>query len=267
MKKTVVLLTLAINSLLVTAQETNTWRLGIQSGWHVNKSKYVGGMADANARFHKTTFGAIAFDIIGRYDFNSRWMIQSGLNFNRAGFEFMLAENYSFTQRGNRFTKVRSDLVLLEIPIMISYKFKPNCSNWKWFVSGGAAHVVTSDQNFDAQVDQASDGPSSVTYLGSTTTSNGGNYINGRLMIGREKVFKTGSILQASVIWNIGFKEMAHATVNYTIDGQAYRHEFSNRGSFVGFRIAYFLRPLNGLFKKADAKTQKSFLAAPKNGR
>ena len=147
MKKTFTLLALALSALLVTAQETNTWRVGIQSGWHINKSKYVGGMTEANARFHKTTFGAIAFDVIGRYDFNNRWMIQSGLNFNRAGFEFMLAENYSFTQPRNRFSKIRSNIILLEIPMLISYKFKPNCNNWKWLVSGCLAHVVSSDQN------------------------------------------------------------------------------------------------------------------------
>lgn len=265
MKKTLVVLSLVINAILITAQETNTWRIGVQSGWHINKSKYVGGIPYANARFHKTTFGAIAFDIVGRYDFNNRWMIQSGLNFNRAGFEFMLAENYSFTQRGNRFSKIRSNIILLEIPILVSYKFKPNCNNWKWLLSGGVAHVVSSDQNLNTQFNPASDGPSNVTYLGSTTSSSGGNYINARLMIGREKVFKTGSILQASFIWNIGFKEMAHATVNYTIDGQTYQHEFSNRGNFIGFRVAYFLRPLNSLFKKSQAKTQKSFLSAPNN--
>ncbi|HWY09685.1 MAG TPA: outer membrane beta-barrel protein [Bacteroidia bacterium] len=263
MKKTLTLLALSLTCLLVTAQETNTWRLGVQSGWQLNRSKYSGGMADANARFHQSPFGAFAFDIIGRYDFNNHWMIQSGLNFNRAGFEFALAENYSFTQRGNRFTKVSSTMPLLEIPIMVSYKFKPNCNNWKWIATAGIANVFTSQQSTDKQFNPANDGASSTNYLSSTTTSKGGSYLNGRLMIGREKVFGCGSILQASFIWNIGFTEMAHATVKYTVDGQAYQHEFSNKGNFVGFRVAYFLRPLSSFKKKAD--TKKAITSAPLN--
>ncbi len=254
MKKTVALLALAITSLFAAAQETNTWRLGVQSGWQMNRSKYSGGMTDANARFHKSPFGAFAFDIIGRYDLNSHWMIQSGLNFNKAGFEFALAENYSFTQRGNRFTKVSSSTPLLEIPIIVSYKFKPNCNNWKWIASAGVANVFTTPKSTDKQFNPADDGAGSTPYLSSTITSKGGSYLNARLMVGKEKVFRTGSILQASFIWNIGFTEMAHATVNYTVDGKAYQHEFSNKGNFVGFRVAYFLRPLSSFKKKTETK-------------
>jgi hypothetical protein len=265
MKKTIILLALAINGLLVMAQETNTWRIGVQSGWQLNRSKFSGGMTDANARFHKNPFGAMAFDLIGRYDLNNHWMIQSGLNFNNAGFEFALAENYSFTQHGDRFTKVSSSVPVMEIPVLVSYKFKPNCNNWKWFVTAGVANVFVQQQTINSQVNPAADGPSSSAYLQSTTTANGGNYLNARFMAGKEKVFKTGSILQASFIWSHGFSEIAHATVNYTVDGKSYQHEFSNKGNFVGFRVAYFMRPLSSFKKKAKTNSQTSFLSQPNN--
>lgn len=261
MKKTIVLSALIISSLWMGAQETNTWRIGLQSGWQINRSKYVGGMSDANARFHKNPFGAVAFDLIGRYDFNNRWMIQSGLNFNNAGFEFALAENYSFLNFGkDRFTTVKSNVAVLEIPVMISYKFKPNCANWKWFVSGGVANVFVAQQNINSVYTRANDGPASTTYLSSNTVSKGGNYLNARFMIGKEKVFKTGSILQGAFIWNMGFSEIAHTTVNYTVDGKTYSHEFSNRGSFVGFRIAYFFRPLHNPWKNEASKKKTTSL-------
>lgn len=251
MKKLLALLALSLNALWLGAQEDGTWRIGVQSGWHVNKSRYVGGMSEANARFHQNPFDAMSFDVIGRYDFNRHWKIESGLSFNSAGFEFALAENYSFVQRGNRYTKVSSNLGLFELPVMVSYKFNPNCRNWKWFVSAGFSNVFVSSQTIDKQYTPNSDGPSNVTYLASTTTSKGGNYLNGRLMIGREKNFKCGSILSAAFIWNIGFTEMAKATVNYTVDGTAYQHEFSNKGNFVGFRVSYFFRPLHNPWKSS----------------
>jgi hypothetical protein len=64
-----------------------------------------------------------------------------------------------------------------------------------------------------------------------------------RFVIGKEKIFKKGGILHAAWIFNVGLNDKAKATVNYTLDNTNYQHEFTNKGNFVGFRIAYFFKP------------------------
>jgi len=66
-----------------------------------------------------------------------------------------------------------------------------------------------------------------------------------RMTIAREKVFKRGGILNASLVFNLGLKEMARSSVEYQIDQQTYQHEFSNNGNYVGFKLAYFLKPFS----------------------
>jgi hypothetical protein len=66
-----------------------------------------------------------------------------------------------------------------------------------------------------------------------------------RFVVAREHVFKKGSILHAAWIFNVGFNDKAKAYVNYTLDNTAYNHEFTNRGNFVGFRLAYWFKPIS----------------------
>ena len=258
MKKTILLIAVAVNSLLLNAQENNTWRLGLQSGHNGNYNKFVGGMDNANARFHQNKFGSNGFSLVGRYDIDKHWMLTTGLGFTSSGYEFMIAENYSFTSKAPRFTNVKSNIPMFEIPLMASYKFNPNCKNWRWFVSGGVANVFVSEQNISQEVSQSSDGPSTVNYLSSEVKTNPGNYINLRWAVGREKIFKHGNILSASLIANLGFAEMSKATVNYTIDGQSYNHEFANRGTFVGLRVAYYFRPFTNPWAGRSSSTPKA---------
>ena len=226
------------------AQENNTWRVGVQAGWQANGSQFSGGMQNANARFVQSPFGAWALDFIGRYDLNNHWMWMTGLNFNSVGSEFLLAEDYSFTQKSKRFSSVKSSFPAMEIPLMAFYKFNPNCKNVRWFIGGGIAGTFISKQTIDKDISQSNDGASTTSYLSSTSVSKGGAYLQARWAIGREKTFKWGGILNTSVVFNLGFTEMIHSTVNYTVDGNQYNHEFSNRGDYIGFRFAYFFRPL-----------------------
>lgn len=255
MKKIIVLI-LAIASLTIQAQEDKTWRIGVQLGMSGNKSKFSGGMTDADARFVHNPFGAAAIDIIARYDFNKRWKIESGLGINALGFEFALAQNYSFVNKSKRYNQVKSNMGTLEIPVMVAYKFNPNCRNSKWFISGGISNVFVGQQKQKHNTDKNSDTPVGNTILSHTTTVNPGAYLNARLMIGKERVFKRGGILSAALIWNVGFSELAKSTVDYTIDGNTYQHEFTNKGSFFGFRLAYYFRPLKQSYKK-QAETLK----------
>jgi hypothetical protein len=263
MKKTIIFLAVAISSLHATAQETNTWRFGLQSGFQGNRSQYVGGMSNANARFHQSPFGAGAFGLVARYDLNNHWMFTTGIGSIASGFEFAIAENYSFVGPSKRFTQIKAGGPNFEIPLLVSYKFNPNCKNWRWFISGGVANVFVKNQNISKSANQSNDGPSSTNYLSADITSRSGNNLQARWVIGREKMFKCGSILSLSLLLNLGFTELSHATVNYTIDGQSYQHEFSNKGTFIGFRVSYFLKPINSFRTKISKPKSNATATAP----
>lgn len=257
MKKLSILLGLMLSSFVFKAQENNTWRFGVQLGLHGNKAKFVGGSPNANARFHQNPFGAVGLNFNVRYDYNQRWAFTSGLGFNSIGFEFAIAENYSFLNMNKRYTTINSSVGLVEIPLLAIYKFKSNCNNWKWVASGGFVGVVYGKENIVKGYCESVDctvGNSSTSYLRSTTTTNGGGNIHVRFLIGKEKLFKNGSIFNTSLIWNAGFGNMATSTVNYTIDGQSYQHQFNNNGNFFGFRFAYYLKPFKASTTKAVKK-------------
>ena len=63
-----------------------------------------------------------------------------------------------------------------------------------------------------------------------------------RFSLGREKNFKNDSFLNMILMFNVGLNTIAKSTVNYTIDGINYHHEFTNSGNFVGLRMAYFFK-------------------------
>ena len=244
--KKVLFALITVFSLSTFAQEQKTWRLGLQWGAQGNKSQFSGGMKDANARFQQKEFGAGAFDIIGRYDFNNHWMVMTGLGFNSFGFEYAIAENYSFLQKSPRYSDLKSEFSYAEIPLLGFYKFNPNCKNSKWLIGGGFASAFVGAQTKDDSFTKGNEGVTKSNYLNSTSVVKGGNYAMIRFVIAREKVFKKGGILNASMIFNAGLGgEIAKSTVVYTIDNQEYSHQFSNRGNFVGFRLAYFFKPLH----------------------
>lgn len=255
MKKTLLSL-LVIFGLTGMAQENNTWRIGAQWGLHGNHAQFTGGMEDANARFQQKPFGAGSFQVVGRYDINKRWMLMSGLGFNSFGFEFALAENYSFLRKSPRSSVIKSDFVAFEIPIMGFYKFNPNCRDVKWLIGAGFANNLTGTQTIDRSYSNGTESSPATRYLSSTATSVGGSHIMLRFAVGREKTFKRGGILNATMVFNAGLSNVSTATVNYTVDGQQYTHEFSNNGSYVGLKVAYFFRPIK---TKASKKA-----AAPK---
>ncbi|MCE3228865.1 MAG: hypothetical protein K0S32_3416 [Bacteroidetes bacterium] len=228
------------------SQEEKAWRFGVQWGIQGNHAKYSGGMEEAHARFHQNPAGNGGFGVVVRYDHNQRWMWLSGVTFNSYGFEYALAENYSLMTPKNRFTSIKSDIGAFEIPAMIHYKFNPNCNNVRWVIGGGFVESFITSQTINKSVSQVADAnTNSFNYLNSTTSVNGGNYWMLRWSIAREKMYKRGAILNASFIVNVGFKDIAQSSVNYTIDGKTYNHDFTNNANFVGFRLSYFFRPVH----------------------
>ena len=236
------------------SQEEKTWRLGVQIGHQANRSQFSGGTSDANARFHHNPYQAGSLNFAARYDLNHHWMFMTGLGFNSLGFEYALSENYSLLRRGKdqgQFTKIISQFGAVEIPAMVFYKLNPNCKNARWLVGAGFALGLVGAQTINNNAAKANDGSSSVNYISSSSTSNGGNYGFLRWSVAREKMYKKGGILNLSLLLNMGFHTIAQSTVNYTIDNQSYTHSFSNNGSFAALRLAYFFRPFHKSFEKA----------------
>lgn len=253
--KKIMLFVFGALTLISKAQEEKTWRLGIQLGSAGNQAKYSGGGSDANARFHQNEFGSGALSIEGRYDFNRKWMLTAGLGIHSIGFGYAIAENYSLLQKDKHFTGIQSDFAVLEMPAMVFYKFNPNCKNSKWLIGAGFAESMVGDQTINKSGSQANDGSSNVNYISSTSSTKGGIYWNFRWSVAREKTFKNNSILNASVLFNYGFNQVATSTVNYTIDNQTYSHSFTNNGNFVGLRLTYFFRPFINPWEKSRKAT------------
>ncbi|MDO8999565.1 MAG: hypothetical protein Q7W45_07360 [Bacteroidota bacterium] len=236
------------------SQEIDTWRIGVQWGFHGNRAEFSGGMPNANARFHQNKFDGGAFNVEARYDLDKHWMGTIGLGINSFGFQYALAENYSLYHPKNHFSGIKSDFTALDVPLMIFYKFNPNCKNAKWLVGLGVSQNFVGTQTISRNFEVANDGSTNSNYLNSISSTNGGAYTMLRFAIAREKVFKRGNILNASFLFNAGFRQLAKSTVNYTVDGQNYTHDFTTNGNFAGFRLTYFFRPLQS---KPTAKTSK----------
>ena len=241
MKKSILAL-FSIAVLAMNAQEAKTWRLGIQIGPQGNRSVYSGGMTEANARFNHNPFGGGALAVMGRYDFDQHWMVDAGIGISTFGFEYALAEDYSLLAKDRKFTTIRSEYAALDIPLMVHYKFNPNCKNVRWVIGAGFSEYITGDSYISRSVSQASDG-NSVNYLSSNSDLKGGLFWNFRWTVAREKIFKNKSMLNLALYVNCGLDQIANSTVNYTIDGKDYTHTFSNNGNFAGLRLTYFFRP------------------------
>lgn len=252
--KKLIILAISLITVSIHAQEDKVWRLGIQWGTHDNMSKFSGGSPNANARFTQNKYDGGAFDLIARYDYNKNWMAETGLGFNTFGFGYAISENYSFLNLKNRFSSVKTEYTGVEIPFLIFYKFNLNCKNNRWLIGGGFIANFVEGKTVNKFFAKNNDGLTSSNYLSSTSTSNGGGHAMVRFSIGREKIFKSGSFLNASLVFNAGLNALAKSTVNYTIDGKDYQHEFTNNGSFVGLRVAYFFKPWNSFAKKAIVK-------------
>lgn len=227
------------------SQQNKTWSLGVQWGFQGNRSVLSGGTETANARFQHNSFGGGALSLQARYDFNTRWMLSTGFGFSSFGYEFALANNYSLKNKDRQYSTIRSEFGALELPTLLFYKFKPNCKNSKWLVGAGFVRSLSGSQTTSKVLNYDSEGTTNGTYISSEASSKGGLNTMLRFSIAREKMFKRGNLLQAGFLFNIGLKEISHAKVMYKVDGQEYQHELSNKGNFVGFRLAYFFKPFH----------------------
>lgn len=238
---------LIVSTLLLTlhlkGQENNSWRFGLQWGFQGNHSVPVNGSDAANAKFHHNRFGGAAFSLHARYDFDTHWMLTTGLGVQSFGFEFALAQNYSLLKEESHYKKLRSEFSALEVPFMVHYKFNRNCRNSGWVIGAGFAELLVGPQSTAKNYTEDTEGHNSGTNMVIASETRNVGCMLLRLVISREKHFKKGGVLNAGIIFNAGLKEIATARVNYSLDGTEYQHEFSNNGNFVGFRLSYYFRP------------------------
>jgi hypothetical protein len=252
--KKIILLAMSVYTLTVCAQESKTWRLGASFGMNNNRAKFSGGTPEANARFHQNPFGTAGLDFLARYDYDNHWMAMFGLGFTSTGYEFALSENYSLLNKSKQFSTIISDFGKFEMPVMFFYKFNPNCKNARWLIGGGFVPTLIEEKNINRSFDKTNEGNTNSNYLNSNVTSKGGGYMLLRWSVAREKMFKNGSMLNAALIFNVGFSEMTKANVKYIVDNQSYEHNFTSNGNFVGLRFSYFLKPIGS--NKIKAKQQ-----------
>ncbi|MDI1354480.1 MAG: hypothetical protein PSX36_06165 [bacterium] len=227
------------------SQQDGAWSFGLQWGFQGNTSEFSGGMETANARFQHNSYGSGALDFLARFDYNNHWMLTGGIGFSSFGFDYALTKNYSLLtgNEENRYCKIRSSFSMVTLPVMVYYKFNPNCKNSKWVIGAGFAQLFTDDAKISASYVDSPEANANANYIASASDSRNDFYTMWRFSVGREKVFKSGSILNASMLFNFGTKTMATSTVSYEVDGESYSHQFTNRGNFIGFRLSYFFKP------------------------
>jgi hypothetical protein len=229
----------------LSAQSDKTWCFGAQWGFQGNHSSFSGGMEEANAKFRHNSFGGGALNFIARYDHNKHWMLMTGFGFNSFGFDYSLSKNYSLLNEESQNSTIRAQFGSVEIPTLIHYKFDPNCKNAKWVLGLGFVHTLIGLQSITESYSESTEGTLSGEYISSTSQTTKDISCMFRMTLAREKVFKKGGILNASLVFNLGLKEIATSTVEYEVDQQKYEHLFSNNGNYIGFKLAYFLRPFS----------------------
>lgn len=243
MKKLITLVIIA-GALQLTAQENKTIRVGLTWGFQGNDVTNSGGMQEASGRF-RADGGGGAFGFAFRYDHDNHWMATAGMGVQSFGFNFYLSQNYSFLHPELRDKQVlKNEFGAIEAPIMLHYKFNPDCRNKRWVIGAGWVNGFISNNTNSAVIGDGRDIPG-YTMI-SSGASNQGYYAMLRFSVAREKTFKRGAILNATLLFNAGFRELATAKVDYFSEGSHYYHEFNTSGNFVGLRLNYFFRPLVG---------------------
>ena len=237
-------ISLSVFSLFALAQESDVWRIGAQWGFQGNHAKLIGGQTQADSRFEQHDAGGAALNIFARYDYDTHWMLNTGLGLSSYGFEFSLAQNYSLLNPNSRRAVIKNDIGVFEVPLMIHYKFNPNCKQAKWLVGAGLIQNFQTGYSQSGSYKQGNEATSNISYFHSNVVLIGAYYSSIRFSFGREKIFNSGRILNFSLLWNYGLRQTAQTVVSYNIDGKDFQHKFGNQGNFFGFRMAYYLMPI-----------------------
>jgi len=225
----------------------NRWNVGLQLAAVGNMSTYSGGMSDANALFTHAPYGAGQFGVYFRYRLNDRFSLQSGFDGTRIGFNYALAKNYSLLNENEHYNVLQSSAAITRLPVMLIYNSKLNCRNVR-FIAGAGFALVALDNKWtsaaNTEISSESANNASTTFMSEETHSLGEGTTSFTWLLGVEKVFKRGSMLDFTIQANYGFSDLAESTVYYTADSKDYSHTFRNNGSYAAFAITYYFRPI-----------------------
>lgn len=238
MKKLILIASL-IAATFIQAQEHQIWRWGVSVGTYGNKATFTGGDPIANSRFVLNEFGAGSFNFMARYDANAHWMGSVGMGFTNYGFEYGIANDYKLAGGKRNVYTQKAEFSALEIPFMIHYKFNTNCKQARWVVGAGFSGYLTGTKT----INRTTNTETTPGIELNSVSKNSGSVSVIRWSVAREKIFKNGHILNASLVWNYGLGNLATTTVNYTIDNTAYTHSFANTGNYFGIKLSWFFGP------------------------
>ena len=244
MKKMYFLLALTVSSSAALAQ--SNWSMALQWVCIGNDAKYTGGMADANARFNGSCYGGTGLGVAFRYKANDHWSLQTGLNASSLGFDYSIANDYSFLNKQRTYRTNTSSFGIGEIPLTAIYNFNPNCKNFRWIVGAGAklvTHGEEIDKTVKADLEESPTGSNVSTYLNQRMHVRSFATGTGHLMFGIEKLKKRGNMWNVQFIFNKGFEAVATSTVTYDIDGRSYEHQFTNYGDYFALAFNYYFKP------------------------
>jgi len=227
------------------AQNNNeVWRLGAQLGFHGGHAHLKSGDAEASALFGNDGLAGGALDLLVRYEKGRHLMLTSGLGIQSFSYQFSLARNYTLGRPEERYARVSTELSMLEIPVMIHYRFNPNCRNARWVLGAGWTTGLLGANTVDATAVANGEMAYSGDYLSAQTTIHGGGISMLRLSVARERELRQNGVVSAAFVLNFGTRELSETRVNYQAMGKTYQHVFGQNGSFAGFRLAYYLRPI-----------------------
>ncbi len=230
-----------------TANAQQTWSVGAQMSAIANKSKYVGGMNDANALFTHNPYGSGQVGVYLRKTINSHFSLQSGIDFAEFGFSYVISQDYSLTNSKSHYAEMRVGTSITRIPVMGIYNSKLNCRNMR-FVAGLGLSFEAIDDKWSSETLRALEGEglgnTNIATMKEVTRST--NSVNGSFicMVGVEKVFSRGNILSFTFQGNHGFAPIAESTVSYTVNNKDYSHTFNNYGSYGAMTISYYFLPM-----------------------
>ena len=257
MKKIILFIAIAAITSGVFAQTANTWRLGVHFTGINNPSNYSGGSSDANALFNQHDFNSGALGLTWRYYVNEHWSLQSGLGFGDLGFEFAMAKDYSLLDRTGQYAVNRAGIGMAQIPLTVLYDFKPNCNNVHFFVGAGISvlqRLNSSEQTVNTTPNAETPISPSVPNMNQTVSSGNSTSLTGQFMFGLEKNLKHGGMVQVGLVFNKGTADIASTTVNYSVNGTAYSHSFTNRGDYWGLTLGYYFKEHSKIVKGQSAQ-------------
>jgi hypothetical protein len=245
------ILTLAVAlAVCGTVAAQNGWRVGLTAGSFGNQSVFSGGTSSASALYTHQKYGTGMWGVLFRKQINNHLSFQTGLNFSSLGFQYTMAQDYSLFSPKGHYLVNKTGFGIGSIPATLIWNFNPNCRNWRWFVGGGVSllrHNISVNKTnavAPSSTEAQQMGMTTSDNLSQTITSSSFTTLNGHVLVGIEKLFKKGSMLSFALYLNRGFSPLATSTVNYTVNGQAYTHIYTNYNNYAGWTVSYYFKPL-----------------------